>query len=79
GRYPLHCACIEGQAGFAIELLDKGVNVNSANENGYTALHYSAMWSQLDCLKVLLNKGADVNLKTLNEETAYDVAKRYKK
>lgn len=45
---------------------------------GYTALHYSVIWCQDECTKVLLASGASVAVTTVRGETANDVAVRYK-
>ena len=44
---------------------------------GYTAVHHSAIWGRLDCLQVLLEKGASVAAKTRHQEDARSVAQRY--
>ena len=65
-------------------LVEAGVNVNAANESGYTPLHWAARGdfrSSTDCLEVLLKAGAAVNVKSNNFvggpesfKTPFDVA-----
>lgn len=46
---------------------------------GYTALHHSAAWGHLKCLKALVSLGANHLHTTRHKETARDIAMRYKK
>lgn len=43
--------------------LDAGMDLNTANEDGYTTLHYSIVGEQKSMTKTLILKGADVNAK----------------
>lgn len=45
------------------ELLDNGEDVNSRNESGETALHWSAYHSRTDVMQFLIEREADVNAK----------------
>ncbi|OTG80070.1 ankyrin repeat domain-containing protein [Acinetobacter sp. ANC 4648] len=40
--------------------LAKGIDVNSTDEEGYSALHAAAENDHLDVVKLLVNKGVDV-------------------
>jgi len=42
--------------------------------NGWTAAHFAAGEGQLECLRLLLEKGADVNASTADGMTVIDVA-----
>ncbi|MFQ3167509.1 MAG: ankyrin repeat protein [Limisphaerales bacterium] len=44
--------------------LDAGLDVNTRHSNGYPMLHYATDRSQLEVAKLLLDHGADINLKT---------------
>jgi len=44
---------------------------------GYTAVHMAAAWNRVDSLKVLIDNGADYDLKTSYSEAAKDIAERY--
>lgn len=41
--------------------LQEGLNVNSADEEGYSALHAAAENDHLEVVKLLVSKGADVD------------------
>lgn len=43
------------------KLLLQGINVNSKDKAGYTALHYASRAGHLDVCKYLLSKGADID------------------
>ena len=44
---------------------------------GYAALHHAAAWGKVDCLKMLVDNGADLQLKTKHGERAREIALRY--
>lgn len=46
---------------------------------GYSPLHCSAMWGQLDTLKTLVELNADFQATNFRGEKAVDVARRYDK
>ncbi|WP_180060271.1 ankyrin repeat domain-containing protein [Acinetobacter sp. YH12128] len=52
--------------------LANGIDVNSADEEGYSALHAAAENGYLDVVKLLVVKGADVKHKT--QYTALELA-----
>jgi ankyrin repeat protein len=65
GNTPLLTACWEGNVVMAIELIDKGANVNAKNIGDMTALHYiTNIDKNINVVKRLLEEGADVNAKT---------------
>jgi ankyrin repeat protein len=47
----------------AKELINRGINLNNQDINGMTALHYLSDHFDLGMAKLLLEKGADVNIK----------------
>lgn len=61
-------------------LLDKGADPNSVDEDGDYLLMYAAMYSSVDCMQLLIEKGGNVNAKNKIDETAlmwslHDLAK----
>ncbi|XP_073773527.1 ankyrin repeat domain-containing protein 45 isoform X1 [Danio rerio] len=51
----------------------------AVHETGYSPLHCSAMWGQLDTLKTLVELNADFQAINFRGEKAVDVARRYDK
>jgi len=49
------------------------------SRDGWTALHYAARWGHVPLLRVLLNAGANVNIKTQERETPLHKACRSNK
>lgn len=61
-------------------LLEQKVDPNSVDEDGDHLLMYAALYSSLDCMQVLIEKGSNVNAKNKIDETAlmwsvHDLAK----
>ena len=52
-------------------------NVNLTNGDKETALHCAAQYGHLECVKQLLDAGAEPNIKNIREETALDHAAQY--
>ena len=56
---------VDVQLGSALEqveqALQEGLDVNSADEEGYSALHAAAENDHLEVVKLLISKGADIN------------------
>lgn len=54
--------------------LDSASSVNVQNGQGYTALHYASYEGHVDVGFLLLAAGADVELRNIHNETAYETA-----
>ena len=51
-------------------LLEQGIDPNSYDEDGDHLLMYAALYSSIDCMKLLLEKGSNPNAKNGLDETA---------
>ncbi|MEM7711994.1 MAG: ankyrin repeat domain-containing protein [Cyanobacteria bacterium P01_A01_bin.68] len=76
GNTVLHLAAKENNLPLLKRLEEFGLDLNKKNDEGNTALHLAAMsTANTEILKYLIDRGADVTLKTDFEETVYDLAK----
>ncbi|KIE05265.1 hypothetical protein NF27_DT00390 [Candidatus Jidaibacter acanthamoeba] len=50
--------------------------ISLKNDNGHTALHLAAIYGETKLIKILLQKGADINVKDNKGKTPQDVSKR---
>lgn len=62
GLPPLMVAAHHGFTDILNTILDLGVDVNSRDKDGYTALMYAARGGHVATIKALISKEADVNL-----------------
>lgn len=60
---PLHLAAERGHGDVVAKLLAAGSKPTTATTTGMQAIHFAADAGSVDALKVLLDKGADVNVK----------------
>ncbi|XP_036451855.1 ankyrin repeat domain-containing protein 45 [Colossoma macropomum] len=78
GRNALCVACMLGRSSFVRNLVVKNcADVNDPTTRGYSPLHYSAMWGQLDTVMTLFELGADLQAISFCGERAIDLARRY--
>ncbi|GAA5817264.1 hypothetical protein MFLAVUS_010807 [Mucor flavus] len=70
----LWVAAGDGQLDRVKELVETGVDVNSQDQFGYTAMHAAVSYSQIDIVKYLLEKGANVNIEDFEKDTPLYVA-----
>lgn len=73
GWTPLHKACYIGDSQTAEELLNRGAQTESSDNNSetplFTALAGAVYFRTEDCIKLLLNRGAEINARNKYEET----------
>ena len=58
----IHEAALNGQLALVTDLLAKGINVNSKDQDGRTAIMYAAFNGHSEIIRVLIEKGAQVNV-----------------
>lgn len=80
GQTPLHYAVCHR---FALELtkvlLDRDANPNPVRKSdGWTPLHLAAMFGKVEVIQLLLESGADSDIKDKSGKTPEDVAKQFK-
>ena len=56
-------------------LVQNSLNLNKVTKDGNTALHYCVIYDQVECMKLLLRSGADINIKNSKRKTPLDLAK----
>jgi uncharacterized protein len=67
-------AAVRGNQGVMRLLLEKGANVNMADQDGWTALMGATVQGLVEPVKLLLENGADVSAKNHSGETALVMA-----
>lgn len=68
GLAPLDFTAIFDESEIAKLLIEAGADVNSAGEDGETALHLSVLYQAEETARNLLDSGADVNARTLDKK-----------
>jgi ankyrin repeat protein len=56
------------------KLIASGANLNEANNDGWTALHHATRYNQPEVAKLLIEKEADIHLKTPSQTQSHAVA-----
>lgn len=59
-RSPLHCASMNADVRVMELLIDRGADIQAKNDHGLSPLHLAA-FGKADAVRLLLEKGADVN------------------
>jgi len=71
----LHWASLMGKNDTVQALIERGGNVSQVTRHGRTPLHYAADQGHIQCASILLNAGADITVKDIDECTPMDLAK----
>ena len=72
---PLCLAISKGDIEKVKQIIAYGIDVNDTTNRGMTPLMYAAIYNQSEIAKLLLEKGANLNLKDKSGSTALDHAK----
>uniref|UniRef100_T1JLU3 Uncharacterized protein n=1 Tax=Strigamia maritima TaxID=126957 RepID=T1JLU3_STRMM len=76
GRPPLHYAADYGQKEVIQYLIEKGADLNSKDKHGISAL-LAAIWEgHTDCVRLLLQKGANKQGTTPDGSSYYEAAEK---
>ncbi|XP_071092312.1 protein phosphatase 1 regulatory subunit 16A-like isoform X1 [Haliotis cracherodii] len=73
GVTPLHIAAANGYIEVADYLLTNHVAINMRDDDSWQPIHAAAYWGQPEILELLVQNGADLDAKTRNGETAFDL------
>jgi len=76
GSLPLQRAVEMNQFPIAGKLLQAGADVNGVGRYGRTALIEAAFWGRVEMVRLLLDKGANPDIKAEHDATALSEAKR---
>ncbi|KAL2078467.1 hypothetical protein ACEWY4_026152 [Coilia grayii] len=74
GMQELHKACQNGFAQHLEHLLFYGADSTSQNASGNTALHIGALYNKENCVRVLLYRGANKEIKNKHGQSPFQVA-----
>jgi uncharacterized protein len=64
----LHLAIIEGHTVGVDLLLQNQANSNICDENGHTPLHHAARLDKVDCVILLIRRGAQLDIADANSQ-----------
>ncbi|BGP41845.1 SPT3 Dosage dependent suppressor of Ty-induced promoter mutations-like protein [Rhodotorula kratochvilovae] len=70
----LHLATVLGFHRLVAFLLARGVALDAADRNGYTALHFAALYGRVSIARQLLDAGADVRVRTRAGKAPLEIA-----
>uniref|UniRef100_A0A4W4GJJ2 Protein phosphatase 1, regulatory subunit 16A n=1 Tax=Electrophorus electricus TaxID=8005 RepID=A0A4W4GJJ2_ELEEL len=73
GATLMHIAAANGYLSVAEVLLEHSVSVEEKDDDGWTPLHAASCWAQIHMVELLVAHGADLNAKSVLEETPLDV------
>lgn len=71
---PLMAAITAHSLPLVSRLLDLGADVNKQTHDGFTALMYAVLYRRWDTCELLLQRGAESELKNRDGESAFDIA-----
>ena len=74
GYTALLSAIADGNESIISSLIDHGAGLKNQGSPAWTPLNYASFWGNTGVVKVLIKKGADVNLPDVDGVTALDIA-----
>ena len=77
GWAPLHYACTNGHLDIALFLLDKGAVVDAPSPNETTPLMMAIRAGNIQLVRLLLDRGADIRIRNQQGYSAIDVAELF--
>lgn len=69
----LHVAAANGYVEVAEFLLDSHVGVDTRDNESWQPIHAASYWAQQEIMEMLVEAGADLDMKTKNGETPFDL------
>jgi ankyrin repeat protein len=77
GKHAIHIAACSGSIDSMQWLLDHDIDVDIKDGSGHTPLHWAAYYDEIDAVRFLISKGANVNnMNKHGENVLFDAAKR---
>ncbi|MBN2663543.1 MAG: ankyrin repeat domain-containing protein [Bacteroidales bacterium] len=74
GQTPLHLACMYNEDTKTVDLLiQNGAELNVKDNNGWTPVMYAAFYGNIEIMKFLMDKGADIELKNDDDFAIWDL------
>ena len=74
GQTVLHLGASLGFDRFVQGLIVHEIRLDQSDVNGYTALHFAALYGHLDCAYLLVCGGADADIVNIDGHTAFEIA-----
>ena len=72
----LHLAAKGGLVKWIKILLDKGLNIDQKNSDGWTPLHFAIVSENMEAIDYLIGRKCNVNTLTMRGESPYNIAER---
>ncbi len=76
--FPLFAASLAGHDTVVQLLLDRGADVNQLNRDNLNCLHAAASEGHVKVAAILLRCGIDYTVKSADDKTAMDIARKFK-
>ncbi|KAH7642320.1 ankyrin repeat domain containing protein 24 [Dermatophagoides farinae] len=73
GATPLHIAAANGYMSVIEFLVDNNASIDECDNDLWQPIHAAACWGHIDVVEFLVQNGADLEAKTKNGETPFDI------